>query len=269
MTFFSVPSPCLKRERNFVCKLFPRGERYFNTKRINTTCLKRNDIITTMIMTCKPRRLLSFRSLKTAYATAVLGGSAYSSVWIGSPHEQIVRVDGVRRVPDTDFDLLHLARPADASRGVGPLGVPLFQPPLRSGDACYAIGYAAGGHGYNETVTAVLRPDARRCDREDALCFTVSRKPRTCTGDGSVMPDGCFQPGLEPVFGKPVKTGVLSIFYNPNRTRNQNPKHFSVLINILKPNTKNKLLKNIYLWTICKLFLFAGNFSSFINKYNL
>ncbi|XP_022174294.1 serine protease nudel isoform X2 [Myzus persicae] len=119
-------------------------------------------------------------NLNKSYVTAVLGGSAYSVIWIKSPYEQIVRVDGIREVPDTDFDLLHLARPATVSRGVAPLKVLPFQPSPWPNGTCYAIGYTNNQHG-NKTEVAFLRPDTGQCDDPNELCFTVSQTPRSCS----------------------------------------------------------------------------------------
>jgi len=112
--------------------------------------------------------------------TAVLGGSAHSIAWIKSPYEQIVRIDGIRKVPGTDFDLLHLANPATLSRGVTPLEVLPFQPSSRPNDTCYAIGYTNDRRN-NKTEVAFLRPDTELCDDPNTLCFTVSQIPRSCS----------------------------------------------------------------------------------------
>lgn len=111
--------------------------------------------------------------------TAVLGGSAYSVMRIKSPYEQIIRIDGIREVSGTDFDLLHLANPATATRGVAPLSTLQFQPALRSHDTCYTIGYSDDRH-VDKPEIALLRPDTRRCDDPNSLCFTVSQTPRSC-----------------------------------------------------------------------------------------
>ncbi|XP_060875249.1 serine protease nudel isoform X2 [Metopolophium dirhodum] len=119
-------------------------------------------------------------NLNKSYATAVLGGSTYSIIWIKSPYEQIVRVDGIREVPGEDYDLLHLASPATVSRGVAPLEVLPFQPSPWLNGTCYAIGYTNGQHN-NKTEVAFLRPDAGHCDDPNELCFTVSQIPRSCS----------------------------------------------------------------------------------------
>lgn len=121
-----------------------------------------------------------FSRLNKSYVTAVLGGSTYSIMWIKSPYEQIIRVDGIRKVPDTDFDLLHLANPATLSRGVTPLNVLPFQPSPRSNGTCYAIGYTDDRHS-NKTEVAFLRPDTGLCDDPKTLCFSVSQIPRSCS----------------------------------------------------------------------------------------
>jgi len=121
-----------------------------------------------------------FSSLNKSYATAVLGGSTYSIIWIKSPYEQIVRVDGIREVPGEDFDLLHLASPATVSRGVAPLEVLPFQPSPWLNGTCYAIGYTNDQHN-NKTEVAFLRPDTGHCDDPNESCFTVSQIPRSCS----------------------------------------------------------------------------------------
>lgn len=133
------------------------------------------------------RSFVSSSSNKT-YMTAVLGNSAYSSIWVRSPYEQIIRVDGVERVADTDVDLYHLARPVNISRGVTPLGVPPFQPTPGPGrHACYAVGHTGRG-----TETAVLRPDTKHCGGNDGtMCFVVTRKPRSCSVSDE-KPENCF-----------------------------------------------------------------------------
>jgi len=124
--------------------------------------------------------VLYFSSLNKSYATAVLGGSTYSIIWIKSPYEQIVRIDGIKEVPGTDFDLLHLARPATVSRGVTPLEVLPFQPSTWPNGTCYAVGYSNDQHN-KKTEVAFLRPDAGQCDESNELCFTVSQTPRSCS----------------------------------------------------------------------------------------
>jgi len=112
------------------------------------------------------------------YVTAVMGNSAHSSVWIQSPYEQVVRVDGIARVPGADLDLLHLSGPASTSRGVTPLGILPFQPSPGANHTCYAVGYSGGRN--NETEAVLLRPDAKRC-AGDSICLTVARKPHSCS----------------------------------------------------------------------------------------
>lgn len=131
--------------------------------------IEENDKITRSFVSSSPNG---------TYVTAVLGNSAHSSVWVRSPYEQVIRVDGVEPVADADVDMYHLARPANISRGVTPLGVPPFQPTPGPGrHACYAVGHAGG-----RTETAVLRPDTKRCaGNEGTMCFVVTRKPRSCS----------------------------------------------------------------------------------------
>lgn len=119
-------------------------------------------------------------SLKKSYTTAVLGGSAYSPVGIKSPYEQIVRIDGIRKIDDTDLDLFHLASPAVFTRGVSPLTIPLFQPSPGVNDTCYAVGY--GSERGNQTEIALLRRSAGDSQYEDdnILCLNVTRKPQSC-----------------------------------------------------------------------------------------
>jgi len=125
--------------------------------------------------------VLYFSSLNKSYVTAVLGGSTYSIIWIKSPYEQIVRIDGIKEVPGTDFDLLHLTRPATVSRGVAPLEVLPFQPSPWSNGTCYAVGYSNDQHN-KKTEVAFLRPaDTRQCDESNELCFTVLQTPRSCS----------------------------------------------------------------------------------------
>lgn len=112
--------------------------------------------------------------------TAVLGSSTYSSLWIKSPYEQILRVDHIKQIPGSELDLLHLVNPAIFSRGVSPLGVPLFQPPIGTNHTCYATGYSDDGRN-NQVQTALLRSDPKRCEESDTLCFTVSQKPVSCS----------------------------------------------------------------------------------------
>lgn len=129
-----------------------------------------------------------FISMKKSYATAVLGGSAYSAAGIKSPYEQIVRIDGMRKIDDTDLDLYHLASPAAFSWGVAPLTIPLFQPSPGADDTCYAVGYGPDrGRGGNHTEIVVLRPSAdtttsddSQC-KDDEICLTVTQKPQSCS----------------------------------------------------------------------------------------
>lgn len=109
---------------------------------------------------------------------AVLGSGAYSSVWIKSPYEQLTRVDKIRKIPDTDFDLLHLAEPAVVTRGVTPLDLPMFQPTSGPNHTCYAVGWSNDSGDRTENVH--LRPDAKPCDNGH-VCFTVLQKPRSCS----------------------------------------------------------------------------------------
>ncbi|KAL4107717.1 hypothetical protein QTP88_018013 [Uroleucon formosanum] len=119
-------------------------------------------------------------NLNKSYATAVLGGSTYSIIWIKSPYEQIIRIDGIREVPGEDFDLLHLVSPATVSRGVAPLEVLPFQPSPWLNGTCYSIGYTNDHHN-NKTEVALLRPDNGHCDDPNELCFTVTQIPRSCS----------------------------------------------------------------------------------------
>lgn len=107
----------------------------------------------------------------------MLGSSAYSSVWVKSPYEQIIRIDEIKEIPGTDLDLLHLASPTNDSRAVMPLGIPPFQLSPRPNDNCYAIGYSEDRD--DKTEAALLRPDPAQCD-SGRLCFTVSQSPRSC-----------------------------------------------------------------------------------------
>lgn len=108
----------------------------------------------------------------------MLGGSAYSSIWIKSPFEQIIRVDKTIEIPGTNLDLLHLSSPANQSRAIMPLGIPFFQPSLGVNDTCYAVGYSED---YDDrTETALLRPNLIRCDNNH-LCFTIFQSPQSCS----------------------------------------------------------------------------------------
>lgn len=122
-------------------------------------------------------RFPSKTSLERSHATAVLGGGPYTSVWIESPYEQVARVDAVRPIAGTEFDLLRLARPMDVSRAVTPLEIPVFHPTAGADHACYAVGRSDAD---DKTETAVLRPDAAGCDGAN-VCFAVSREPRSCS----------------------------------------------------------------------------------------
>jgi len=119
-----------------------------------------------------------FSSLNKYYTTAVLGSSSYSSVWIKSPYEQIIWVDGIKQIPDTDLDLLHLASPVNISRGVTPLDIQPIQPLLGVNHTCYAIGYSDDRT--NKTEITLLRPDPK-CSNSSTVCFAVSRKPHSCS----------------------------------------------------------------------------------------
>lgn len=115
-----------------------------------------------------------------------MGSGTYSSIWIKSPYEQILRVDGIKKIPNTDLDLLHLASSVTISRGVTPLGIPLFQPSLRANDTCYAVGYYYDGHG-NKTEITYLQPDLKQQCGIDNICFTVTQKPQSCSVSNKII----------------------------------------------------------------------------------
>lgn len=115
-----------------------------------------------------------------------MGSGTYSSIWIKSPYEQILRVDGIKQIPNTDFDLLHLATSGTISRGVTPLGIPLFQPSLGANDTCYAVGYSNDGHS-NKTEIAYLRPDLKQQCGINNMCFTVTQKPQSCSVSNEIF----------------------------------------------------------------------------------
>lgn len=157
---FHVPSDIILRPWRF----------RFSHTHARVVHTEKNDKLTRWFVSSSPNR---------AYVTAVLGNSAHSSIWVRSPYEQAVRVDGVERVADADVDLYHLSRPANVSRGVTSLGVLPFQPtPDPERHTCYAVGHAG-----SRTEAAVLRPNTKRCGggNDGTMCFVVTRKPRSCS----------------------------------------------------------------------------------------